>query len=171
MIRPRYILCSEGKLVDRETGHVSYINVIDKLIFTQMPRITGPVLPSPFLRFFISAAWSWEPSEEHVDRTCEWEMLALFPEGMEPEELASGEFEFTTFVHRFDLLFQSILTPQPGDSARPRLQSGCLRLISRVRRTGETEWLSQEYAIQVEAVPPPASSEAAEPAEQASEGG
>jgi len=148
MITPRYMICSEGRLVDRETGLVSHINVVDKVVITR--GVLSPGLPVPTsMRFFVSAVWSAD--EAGMGQTCDWEFLVSFPGDKEPRSMASGQFQFSVPFHRFDVLFQT----RPGDAsqAQSEPQSGAIRFTSRVRPVGADEWLSQDYAILVEVIP------------------
>jgi hypothetical protein len=146
MITPRYMICSEGKLVDRETGLVSHINVIDKVLVTRGAHLPGQ--PTPSIRFFVSAVWCAD--EAALGETCEWEFLVSFPGDSEPRRLASGEFQLTTPFHRFDVLFQTMA----GDPSKAQvvLRTGPLRFTSRVRLAGTDEWLSQDYVVPVEVI-------------------
>jgi len=145
MISPRYMICSEGRIVDRDTGLISHINVIDKFLIPRSQGRPGPVL----LRFFVSAVWETD-EELPLEEECEWEMVASFPGENEPRTMGSGRFRFTLPFQRFDILFQTV----HGDAslAEIRLQRGVIRFTSRVRRLGDTEWLSQEYGIPLDVV-------------------
>ncbi len=154
MILPRYMICSEGRIVDRETGLVSHINVTDRLV---VARGQGhPRQVSSGLRFFVSAAWATDeetPSEDQY----EWEMSASFPGEKEPRAVGSGEIRFTHPFYRIDVLFQLIL----GDplQAQVKMQTGIIRFTSRIRRKGDTDWLSQEYPVRLDVAPEPQTNE------------
>ena len=147
MIAPRYMICSEGRLVDRETGLVSHINVIDRLLIPGVAIPPGQAIP--FIRFFVSATWSAE--EADMGRNCEWEFLVSFPGDSKPRTMASGQFQFTLPFQCFDVLFQTL----PGDAsqAQVKLQTGAIRFTSRVRLVDTDEWLSQDCAVSVEVMP------------------
>src|SRR3989304_5139678 len=149
MITPRYMICSEGKLVDREMGLVSHINVIDRLLISR--GLHPPAQGVPMIRFFVSAVWAWGAEEPPTGETCDWEMLVAFPGESEPRTMASGQFQFTAPFHRFDILFQTMA----GDAShgQVKLGTGAIRFTSRVRAAGATEWLSQDYAIPGEGGP------------------
>lgn len=152
MIAPRYMICSEGKIVDQETGLISYINVIERLLIGHSQG--HPRQVSPAFRFFVSAVWATD-EETPVESECEWEMLVSFPGEKEPKEMGSGGLQFTRPFYRIDVLFQIA----SGDSSRAqiKLESGVIRFTSRIRRKGDIEWLSQEYTIPLDVVSAPQS--------------
>jgi hypothetical protein len=141
------MICSEGRLVDRETGLVSHINVLDKVLITR--GALPPGQPFPSIRFFVSATWCAD--EAAIGQTCDWEFLVSFPGDREPRNMASGQFQFTVPFQRFDVLFQTLL----GDAseAQIKLETGAIRFTSRVRPLGTDEWLSQHFALPVEVIP------------------
>ncbi len=147
MIAPRYMVCSEGRIIDRDTGLVSHINVIDKLLVTRGHGDPGQVLSA--LRFFISAVWATD-EETPSEGQCEWEMLVSFPGQTEPQKMGSGEFQFTKPFQRIEVLFQGIFGTPPQSLVR--LETGVLRISSHVRRKGDDEWLSQDYTIALDVV-------------------
>lgn len=152
MMKPRYMLCCEGRVVDRETGLVTYYNVTDQLnvTFSTPDAPTTGVLVS-FPKLVVSAVWARDSEAEDRDDVCQHEMRMFVPGEETPRVLHVGEFRFgESRYYRFDLIFQ----PQPAPSGdKPAsaflVRPGVLRFESRVRREGDTTWLSQEYEIPI----------------------
>jgi hypothetical protein len=155
MAKPHYMLCSEGRIVDRTTGLVTYYNVLEQLILS-IGRPTGVSGESTYLRFVITAVWMRDPDEEET--TYEFETYMHIPGGHEPRRIHAGDFQFgRRHFHRLEVFFQGSPVPTQEEAAPEalRLQTGVMRLESRIRPKDSTEWLSQEYRIplQIQRVP------------------
>jgi hypothetical protein len=142
MPRPVYIVCSESGSEDRTTGLGSIFNVIDKIQFERLPQ--GAVGVAGF-QFRITAVWKREPGDEGQE--FDYEVALTLPATANELRLASGTLVFSRPLHR-------LTTQMQGP---PPLQGeGELRAISRIRRSGTQDWLSQEYPVLVEEIRPPA---------------
>lgn len=150
-MKPRYMLCCEGRVVDQETGLVTYYNVTDQLNVTSSTTNVPTGVPVPLPKLVVSAVWARDSETEERDEVWQHEMRMFVPGEETPRVLYTGEFRFGEFrYYRFDLVLQ----PQPkpsGDAPATAisLRPGILRLESRVRREGDTTWLSQEYEIPI----------------------
>jgi len=144
MVRPRYIICSEGRVVDRETKLVTYYNVIDSVTLSipasepEVPVVFGPAM-------WLSAVWMREQeSEKEVEYETE---VRLFPPGSdEPRSVFRANFRFGDYrFHRIDVAIR----PGPPEVAglAIKVREGTMRLECRIRPVGEGDWLSQEYVI------------------------
>jgi hypothetical protein len=151
MMKPRYMLCCEERVVDQETGLVTYYNVTDQLSVISSTTDVRTVVPLPLPKLVVSAVWARDIETEDRDELCQHEMRMLVPGEETPRVLHTGEFQFGECrYYRFDLVLQ----PQPkpsGDvpASTICLRPGILRLESRVRREVDTAWLSQEYEIPI----------------------
>ena len=150
MVRPRYIICSESRTVDRTSGLVTHYNVIEELTVS----VGGPKAKAgsaPFLKFVVTAVWMRETGEEAED-TYEFETSMHLPGEEIARRIHAGEFQFGEHrFHRLETFIQGLFTQRgeavPNDALT--LQPGVLRLESRIRRSGDQQWLSQDYVIPV----------------------
>ena len=117
MPRPRYIVCSETRIVDRETGLCTYCNVADGLTFSssQDPRSVEPRdRISRAVRMYVSATWLRSTdSESQYD--FEFETRIHIPGGKDPIPMTNGMFRFDKVSHRIDtaVLFPLVLPGKP----------------------------------------------------------
>ncbi|HUT12635.1 MAG TPA: hypothetical protein VMY42_19220 [Thermoguttaceae bacterium] len=146
MVRPRFIVCSEGRSIDKITNLVTFYNVIDQLTTTiSSPEPKQPVFFG--LPIHLSAVWMRErDSEKEIEYEAE---IRLFSPGSEePAVLHPDNFRFGQ--HRF---FRIDALIRPGlsgnETLKLELRDGIMRLECRIRPVGETEWLSQDYPIPV----------------------
>lgn len=158
MIRPHYIVCSESRIVDRTTGLVTHYNVLEQLTVGTTGRSPAGVGASPILKFVMTAVWMRD-QEEVDDATYEFETRMHFPGEDEARCVHTGDFQFGSHrFHRLELHFQGALVSSQDKLPEGAIltRAGTLRLESRARRTGEREWMSQEYLIplQVDEVSP-----------------
>lgn len=149
MIRPRYIICSESRIVDRATGLVTHVNVLDELAVSLGPRKEQPAA-LPFLKFVTTAVWMRE-SDEESEEAYVFETYMYVPGEEEARRIHAGEFQFgSSRFYRLDAFVQVGLKLDEASSGNGlRLKPGILRLESRVRRSGDVEWLTQDYLIPV----------------------
>jgi len=150
MVRPRYIICSEGRVIDQATKLISHFNVIDQItvsmqtstVKTAEPRLVGLALE-------LSAVWMKEDeSEKEVDY--ETEVRLFSPGGDEPQVARLGTFRFGEhYYHRINMTIRP--GPAGEESAVIELREGMMRLECRIRPLGggETDWISQDYLIPV----------------------
>ena len=147
MARPQYMLCCERRIFDRETGLVTYVNAIDKIMAFPPGAQPPPAMQAAAApRLCVSAVWAHDPNDPQGP--WEWEMLVSYPGGAEPQPLGSGTFESTTPIRRFDVT----LLPQPPAGGGPQV-AGEIRFTSRMRPVGASEWQSQICVIPVEVAP------------------
>jgi len=146
MPRPRYIVCSETRIVDRETGLCTYCNVADGLTFSssQDPRSVEPRqrLARAF-RMYVSATWLRSTdSESQYD--FEFETRIHIPGGKDPIPMTNGMFRFDKVSHRIEtaVLFPLDLPGKP--------EQGIMDIECRIRKVGDSEWISQSFPILVE---------------------
>jgi len=153
MIRPRYILCSESRIVDRATGLVTHYNVVDELtlgVGTSKPLAGG----LPMLKFVMTAVWARVGDEDSED-LFEFETYIHMPGEENARCIHAGEFAFGEHsFHRLEAFVAGIVVAgPPPEGIAPadvlRFASGTRRLESRVRRSGDNEWLAQDYLIPV----------------------
>ena len=144
MAKPRYIICSLARIVDRETNLISHLNVVDELNITVAPgeqdRTSGFGVPP----LCVSAVWMREGDDE---ATAEYETeFRIFAPGEDDPKLTQAcNFQFTQRFYRIEFVFQS------SDKAAVQipLRQGMLRFESRIRQVGSPKWLSQEYLVPV----------------------
>ena len=151
MIKPRYMLCCEGQVVDRETGMVTHFNVVDQLTVTLLKA--GGRAPFNLPRLFISATWTRDSQAEDPDEAFEHEMRMFVPGEDVPRVLHTGEFRFGRFRHfRSDVVLQTQPMgnlPNGIPANAISFKPGVLRFESRVHRKGDATWLSQECDISI----------------------
>jgi len=157
MIRPTYMICCEGRIVDRDSGMVSYYNVIEEVMVTAQ-RSAEPRVPPPSLKFVVIAVWMNEREEaEESQQTYEFQTRMFVPGEEEPRVLHTGEFHFGGFrYHRLEVFFRGLpVIGSPPDALQQGivLREGVLRFESRVRQRGAADWLSQEYLVPVKVTP------------------
>jgi hypothetical protein len=145
--RPIYIICSQTGALDQYTNGISIFNVIESIKGSEIkpPSEGGVVFIKP-LSMRIVAAWLREeadgPEQEfeahldvHAPNSNDLIAHVQFP-----------LFKFTASVHR-------LVVPELAFAPTTDLGPGLLRFECKIRRVGETEWLScQEYVVLVEIV-------------------
>ena len=148
MVRPRYIICSEGQIADRATGLVTYCNVID-MITVNLP-IRGPATPViAGISMHVSAVWMREDeSEKDIEFEAE---VRLFPPGSDQGHVIyHGNIRFGEhYFHRIDVAIRSAPGPQSADAISITACDGVMRLDCRIRPAQGGDWLSQDYLIPV----------------------
>ena len=87
----------------------------------------------------------WVQEEGDKGEEFEYQMTVISPGSGEEKQIMAGTFTFSAQIHRF----VANLFPISVDGA------GTLRLQSRLRRSGQQEWLCQEFLIDVEVVEQP----------------
>lgn len=158
MVRPRYIICSEGQVVDRATGLVTYYNVIDAITI----NVPGPEPDTPFLvgtPMHISAVWMREDDSEK-DVEFEVEVRMSPPGSDEPSVIYHGNIRFREYYfHRIDVAIR----PGPPSVKAIALKpcDGVMRFECRIRPAQGGDWVTQDYLIpfKVNRIGPPADAE------------
>jgi len=144
MPQPIYILCSEAGVRDAQTGLVSHFNVIEKLALRRLPRNKSSARPLVVasMPIRISAAWMRgegdDPGQEY-----EHETLLIVPQDQQEFIVGSGRFRFRDLRHHIITNARHYLMPGLG----------MIRVVNRIRKVGDLDWLSQEYPILAEAHP------------------
>ena len=145
MVRPRYIICSEGQTLDRATGLIAYWNVIDAITIT----LPDPAPPTPIIvgtSMHVSAVWMREDdSEKHTEFEAE---VRLFPPASdEGHVIFQGKIRFGEhYFHRINVAIR----PGVGAGAiRIKPCDGVMRLECRIRPAQGGDWLWQDYLIPV----------------------
>src|SRR5437868_4455634 len=139
MPTPVYIICSESGSEDRVSGLASVFNVIEQIEVRPLPPPT-PDQPAvvPFFPFRVSAQWMKAEDDAETD-PYECQIRLHYPGAeREPEPVAQTRLHFTRPFNRVTMRANLPL-------AFPAL--GLLRVECRIRREGDTDWLSQEYPI------------------------
>jgi hypothetical protein len=139
MPRSIYIICCQAGSDDRFTGATSHFNVYDRLeIFPRITGSGGPIV-GPTLPLRITAVWMPEDADLGADYECE---LRIFLPPHQTEWTAySGRFQFESGVprKRFTFNVPYIMFNGPGQ----------LLVENRIRKLGESDWLTQNYPIDV----------------------
>jgi hypothetical protein len=141
---PAYLICSEGASLDREANKLTLFNVCEQLNVVSKEQIEqllkagrGLIAPTPVR---IVTVWMKE-ARDTSDVRFENQLLFHFPNLAEPMVISQTEFAFTSTFNRVmtpPLFFPPITGP------------GILKIESRLRRTGETDWIaSQAYYIEI----------------------
>jgi hypothetical protein len=149
MPKPVYILCSESGSLDAHTNLVSHYQVIEQLQIAPIPESvlkSGQPVIVPQLKIRITAVWMREPGDSPEDQFESQVLLHIPPEGKELV-VHKGIFSFGE-----GKLHRSIVAASgptfPG--------AGVLRVVARVRRPDQENWLAtQEYPVFVEVLPSP----------------
>lgn len=141
MPRPLYIVCSESAAVDQDSNRVSLFNVVEGL------EVTLQTIPSEQRLTFVKtlgfrgiAVWMRSEDDDPED-DYEFELAARAPGDTEENVFADGKFKFTKRNHRFNVHI---------GVHKPWTESGMFVFISRIRKVGTTEWLSQDFPIHVD---------------------
>ena len=152
MVRPRYIICSEGRSIDRDTNLATYYNVIDVITVSISARDANRPLAFG-MTLCLSAVWMKDDSSEQ-DTEYESEIRLFSPNAEEPRVFPTPNFRFGEhYFHRINL------TLRPGmpvdeevrsSTVDPiELRDGLLRLECRIREVGGTTWHAQDYCIPI----------------------
>ena len=149
MPKPVYILCSESGSLDAQSNLVSHYQVIEQFQVAQIPESvlrSGQPVIVPQLKIRITAVWMRE-LEDSPEEPFEGEVLFYLPPDGKELVVHKATFSFGEGkLYRFIVV--ALGPPFPG--------AGVLRVVARVRRSGEEAWLAQqEYPILVELLPPP----------------
>ena len=144
MVRPRYIICSEGHVVDRATNLITHYNVIDTItVGVPTPEPHTPVLVG--FQIYLSAVWA---RENDLEKDIEYEAeVRIFSPGLnEPTIVRPGNFRFGEhYYHRINVVIRP--GPPGGAEVTIKPRDGVMRLECRIRPARGGEWLSQEYLI------------------------
>lgn len=146
MAKPLYIVCAESGVEGKEKNLISIFNVLEKVTLSieslEKSDPSGPAkaVIQPLMLWAI-AVWMKEEGDE--GRQFESQFVVFSPDGAEIIKAEPKVFGFVSgkYLTRMILRLQLVVTSFP---------EGFLRIQSRIREVGKTEWLSQEYPILVE---------------------
>lgn len=151
MAKPRYIICSQERIIDQASGLASHINVLDRFVVhsfktpeTAQADKVFLVPQIPVAQFVVTAAWA-KGEDDSKDDEFDFEVILRKPEG-EEKTIQSGTFRFAKRFFRIDagvmITTRSTFT-----------QSGEMVLECKIRKQGTVPWLSQSFPIDIEVVP------------------
>jgi len=143
MPRPVFVVCSESISQDRETNLLSIFSIIERLDFFIGGKPDGTSDPAQMaikhFRARLTAVWMFDPDEVNIP--FEHEVAFLLPPN--GEEVLGAKTEFSLregfHLHRFVTALVGL----------PPIKTGTLNLVSRVRRAGDSDWISQSYPVVV----------------------
>lgn len=140
MPTPVFVVCSESISQDRETNKLSIFSIIERLNLRigEKPDGTPEKIAITAFRGRLTAVWMFNPGEVNIP--FEHEVAFLLPPN--GEELLGPK---TDFLLREGFQFYRFITPLVGFPAI--LKSGTLNLVSRVRRVGDSDWISQSCPV------------------------
>ena len=143
-ISPRYILCAQNTCIDRESGLVSLMGVLDSV------RIEVPAPPAdeprPALIMFpchIVAAWWRDDGLAEESPPCDYDFAAQI-DGREDQVVNRGTFRFKAGVR-----MQRIRVSQPEIFVP--LGTGSLTIVNRLRADHIGE-IAQSFTIRIELI-------------------
>ena len=137
MLRPLYILCCESGSIDRFTQKASHFNILEQLHATAVPDDLKSIAARPTTDFTIFALWIGE--DEDLEQQFDYVLSVRLP-GDEQEHIVNeGDVTFTSRRHRF---IGRVIMGSPKEQ-------GTILVESRIRRKGQTEWLTQTYPVDV----------------------
>jgi hypothetical protein len=158
MPRPAYIVCALSGSLDRDTGRMSFYNVVDVLAAVPGQATLNPDQPEAGGQegvkvvvwmaqpIRLTAAWLREEGDE-AESEFEVQVGCVAPDGEEVFSTSVSTFRFTAPFHRLNV-------HQKHPNIFPSL--GMHIVESRIRRAGETEWLHrQQFPIIVQGSPLP----------------
>lgn len=145
MPKPKFVLCCESISHDKTSNLISLFNVLEGFQVITRP-ITPPkmdvgqtlVIAVPMIQFTGVAVWE-QSSDAEGGGEFDYEIELHVPGVSEPH-VTIGKFRFNFKRH---YRFQTRLEIAPS----PKIQSGDIRFVSKVRPTGTTRWKSQEYSF------------------------
>jgi hypothetical protein len=146
---PGYIVCSQSGSEDQFSHSVSAFGVFESIDGKEAPLNSDGIFEVIPLSMRIVATWF--KSTEDTPETAFQTDVAIFLPGRTKEfvRIEFPDFYFAQSVRRF-------VVPQFGFPADVEIGSGFLRIESRIRKAGETEWMDrQEFRILLNEHAPP----------------
>ena len=149
MAKPRYIICSQDRLVDQATGMATHVNVVEKFAIKEerspepLPNVQYAVPNLPIAKMILTAVWAREAGDSESDEF-EFEVLIHKPED-ESITLQKGEFSFPPGLSYFRIDSGIIFTTHTKFK-----KGGTVVLENRIKKRGSDEWKSQEFPIEIE---------------------
>jgi hypothetical protein len=143
MPRPVYILCSESGSEDAQTRLLSHFNTIERIRIAPLPaEIVQPGKPIPIPSVALRATAVWMSNEEDSpEQEYEYQMAFYLPPDGEEQLVLEGRFFFDADKPLYRMVVLGMWPPFRAP--------GVLRIESRIRPVGGTEWLRQDYPISV----------------------
>jgi len=148
MPKPVYIIAAHGLAEDKTTNLVTIFAVIERATITLRRNVeqkagVPPVTPIEYGVMTTLAVWKKEPGDTGL---YEHEFLIKFEGQEKPAGVVEFEFEPEMELKRFSLIMQGF--PAPTKSCD-------VYIVSRIRKKGDSDWLSQQYPITFVVIPPP----------------
>jgi hypothetical protein len=156
MPTPRYILCSEVRLVDQVSGLVTHVNVLELVTFTiyQPPKDKAAIVPgggeTPGIDTTLTAVWMKDEADG-PEQVFDIELAANIPGRDEPAILNVSQAAFgnNSFLRSEAKIRFATIAP------------GLLRFTSRMRPHGTETWVAEQQftvpiVINLVDAPPPA---------------
>jgi hypothetical protein len=146
MPKPLFIICSESGVEDKDSRMISLYNILEKVEATRSSASgsRGPAICRP-MPFRITAVWMRTEEDGHDDLEAQIAMF-LPADGQEVTgERVRFRYEPGKPLHRLVVFTNSDWFNGPG----------VFRAVSRIRKVGSTEWITQEYPVTIEEVRPP----------------
>jgi hypothetical protein len=142
--RPVYIICSESGSEDRQTALFSFFNIIEKIQIENRPA-DGEVKLVGTMPFRATAVWMATDPEDWTEEY-EAQMVFLLPRSNKELVVYEAPFRFGHDMLKPMQRFTVAGYCPPLDGP------GFLRIESRIRKRGESNWLKQDYPIIVEVI-------------------
>lgn len=140
MPTPAYIICSRTGAIDRDADTVHCFEILEtiKIRQTNVAEMRT-AKPDQMASFRVVAVWHRDETTDQPGQVFEAELAVRFPdrEGTIPELVAAryDNIEFATPIHRL-LAHRLTFAALPGP--------GLMLVESRIRRKGDTEWVSRQ---------------------------
>jgi hypothetical protein len=147
MLKPVYIICCELSLHDTATGLLSFMNIIEKVVFSKNAQQPTPPGMSQ-MRIFTA----WMAEREDMGHEYEFNTSVVVPGSDEVIDLHHGNL--ICGDEGFVRITTHILGMPPVKGA------GIMRLRGRIRRAGSDKWITQEYPIVFQELSSPANASA-----------
>ena len=148
MPTPIYIICCESGTEDKYTGMASLFNIIDRIVVKPRdPEKTDSGAPNPWgsLSMRIVAVWAAN-GDGDFDGEFDGELRMLMSPQNQEQILMTDKVRFTRAMprHRSTVIISGFQAEQVGQ----------VIVESTIKRAGESEHLTQRYAIDVLVSPP-----------------
>jgi hypothetical protein len=133
---PAYLICSEGVSIDKDANKVTLFNVSEQIGIIPKAQLEQAGLPASPLLLRIISVWMREDNDP-PDIRFENQFVLHFPQTAEMI-VSQAEFSFLASARFHRIFTQPIFVPGvPGP--------GLLKIESRLRRTGDADWLHRQF--------------------------
>jgi hypothetical protein len=147
MAKPVYIIVSQSGAEDKQTGAVSYFNIVEKMQIAPLPKnVTGPIQVQ-VIEVRVDAVWERENSDSE-EMQFEHILRVISPNQKTIAE-TTNIFSFEKPRHRFTV---NIRGNPPIEE--PFSEDDRMIFRSRIRPKGgsDGDWLTQEYSVLLERI-------------------